>query len=457
MSRNNDKKVNDELKRVSGSKSSNKSKSKSSSSAFYVENAKTMYEAVKELKKHAGDCGKKDDVQKMLEQLAPTTLLNSKVQCWPPASGWVPSDASYAMEDTFSSPLTPGKRLWISNQNCYKKFTSGRKDGVEGYPIFSTYSKIQREQMKATNKKVRIDPETIRHDLYKFLHDPILNYRLYSNIRNHLWANYMGFCEFDILTRLWHGNKKILKERMYKDDLLTEYVVKCFLNELNIIDDWTFGKPVVDMFGDEEKNIKCIQQMLRGHVTSAFMIITQVPIDRVPPPVEFEFGKFRFPIRGLSKTEPKELCDIYDLSFFSMSVEKGLLSLSGFKQLMFDCIGTRIRSYTDGEAKPSCRIYGDMLVYEYLGESTEGDDYEVSEKIYNYYRKKFNSIENKYGLFGGDLFCYEPDRIANEVGLKSFYKLAEDYRRELSNKVLNFQQYKKNLRDTDLPSPEGVT
>lgn len=424
-----------------GEDSGGKAKGKSGAS-FYTENARSMYEMVKELKQYASECGRNDNIQKMLEELAPTTLLNSRY--WPPVIGWTGVDTSTAMDDSFCLPLPVGQRLRISNENCYREFTGKRKGGVEGYPIFSTYSKNQRGHMKKRNKTLGVNAETIKHDIYKFLNDPMLHYKLYPNFRNQLWATYMGFCEFDILTRLWNDNKKAVKDKMYRDDQLTEYVVKCFINELSVIDDWKFQKPPVDLFGDDEKNIKCIQQILRGYAIVTFMMLTQERVLRVPSPVEFEFGKFRFPTRGLRKTnDPEDCFDILDMSFFSMAVEKGLLSLTGFKSLMFEFIGRRIRSYSDGEPEPSCRIHGDMLVYDYLGECKEGDDYEVSEKVYSYYKRKFNSNEDKFGLFAGDLFWHEPDQIAREVGLKSFYRLAEDYRAEMSNKVLNFQQFKK--------------
>lgn len=421
-----DKKVNpikEDLKRTSGGGSTTKSKSSGSSTSFYAQNAKTMYEMIKELKQQAGECGKNDDIKKMLEELAPTTLLISNVHYWPPRYAWSVIDA---MDASFASSLEGCQRLRISNENCYKKFTSGRRGGVEGYPIFSTYSEKQRGHMKKINKKVGIDDEAIKSDLYRFLFDSVLNYKLYSNVRNQLWAYYMGFCEFDILTRLWNDDKINLKKQFYQDDKMREYAVKCYLNELRVIDDWSFDKDPVDFFGNEDKSLRCIQQILRGHATAIFILVSQPKVKRIPTPVEFVFGKFRFPTHGLKDGKSAEgFTDINDLGLISLCVEYGLLSINGLQNVMFDYIGKRIKSYVDGELISQCRFSGDVLVYEYLGEAKSGPDFEISEKVYKFYLDQFKPGTDKYGVWVDLAWCYSPHKIAREVGIENFFQQAK--------------------------------
>lgn len=434
-----------EFKRVSG-KSNGKNETKNKEQFFYAQNAKSIYETILELKTFGSVSGKKDYVQMMLEDLAPTTLYKRPNQGWI-TFGWDNVDSSYAMEDSFSAPLGRSQRLRISNENCYKVFTTGRKGGVEGYPIFSTYSKKQRGAMNKMNKKVGLPLESIKLEMYRYLRNPVLHHRSYQNIRDHIWANYMGFCQFDLLTRLWRTNKSELKSKFYEDMEVQEYAIKCYLNELRIIDDWKFDKDIVDLFNDEDKSLKAIQQILRGYATSVFILISQPRVKRIPPPVEFEFGKFRFPTYGLKENltidgvvrqkDPGDFTDINDLALFSISVELGILSLEGLKNILFDYIGERISSYTDGINNSNFRPPGDMIVYEYMGSCEDGIDFDTWEKIANYY------ISKDTEFFGGPTdFCgclLTPERIHKEVGLKTFYRIAEDLRK---NKRFNDGQEK---------------
>lgn len=170
----NENKFEDEIKKNYDEKNSAESAS-SKEAAFYAENAKTTFDVIRELRIKTGVVGKMDKVQQELEYLAPRTLFRDQPKDWM-SKGFPDDISSLIAGDSLPLPLAVGQRLRIAKYRTVAAYTSRREGGVEGYPVFSTYSEIQKTKMADLQKRVGLRVDNISKQFKSFLENPILHH-----------------------------------------------------------------------------------------------------------------------------------------------------------------------------------------------------------------------------------------------------------------------------------------
>lgn len=436
---NNEKRFYDESKKISGKKNSPASAS-AKEAVFYAENAKTTFDVIRELRNKAGVDGKMDNVQQEIEYLAPRTLFRDRPTDW--LSKGLPDDISSLIAgDALPSPLTVGQRLRIAKFRPVAAYTSKREGGVEGYPVFSTYSDIQIAKMVDIQKKVGLPTSKISKQFNRFLSNPILNFKLYENVREHIWANYMAFSEFDSLSCLRKEAGVEIRALFYKDNRVRDYVTKCFINELRVIDSWLFKKDPIWLALDPNESKRLIKQILRGCAIKDFIFVSQPRGQQIPPPVEFSMGLFRFPLTGIRRAmEPHQFADINDLSGLSLWVGKGILSHSGFTEIVQKLIDSVTGSET---VVLEWRMPPDLLVQDYFMETKNVSDLKNFLKVQKHFSKKLKGFELNDDCMRERIKCLSdmtnPMEIYKEMEFKSFYELAWDLKKSKSLKNKNLE------------------
>ena len=427
----------DENKEISGKKNSSESPS-AKEAVFYAENAKTTFDVIRELRKKAGVDGKMDKVQQELEYLAPRTLFRDQPKDWM-SKGFPDDISSLIAGDSLPTPLSVGQRLRIAKYRPVAAYTSRREGGVEGYPVFSTYSETQMAKMADMQKKVGLRVSNISRQFNTFLNNPILYHKRYESVREQVWANYMAFSEFDNLSRLRIEAGIEIRNLFYKDKNVRDYVTKCFINELRVIDSWLFKKDPIKLALDPKDSKKLIKQILRGNAIKNFIFVSQPRSFRSPEPVEFSMGLFRFPLAGFGRaTEPSQYIDINDLAGLSIWVLEGILSYTGFTEI----VEKLIDSVTGAESVvPEWRMPPDLLVQDYFMETKNVADLKNFLKIQEHFSKKLSGLGLNDECMRDRIKCLSdmtnPQEICKEIDFTSFYGLAWELKKSKSPKNKN--------------------
>lgn len=343
---------------------------KTESESFVAKNAKTFFDDIKTFNTLASEEGN-IHLLRTLDMYFPTTFFT--LPDWANDDSYMDLYSAHLLSQRLSTSRLKTSRLSVARK---------REDGIEGSPIFSTFSKEQIKFLSSLNRQFTLNHHKIFRPYFRYLKNPVLNHKCYKPFRDQLWAYYVAFSPCDTLTRFWAEHGRCLVEQFEVSPIVREYILRIYKNELRLINQWEFDKePIIIPKQDREQSKKTIQQVLTGYATAIMILISQKRFRSIPSPAEFRFGKFQYPTQGFQDaTEGQEFGDIYELSQYSEALRLGVIDLKDLSNLVFNCVSRRLFAYRDGELISSLKESGEIQIIVEL-ESSDSEEKRALAKI----------------------------------------------------------------------------